>query len=51
MENSEVLYALAIIDDEYASKSEVAIALEVLRRAGERTLSELLQRTIKARGW
>lgn len=42
MDRKEANAALEIIDDEDASKSDVAVAIEVLRRVSDSTLSDLL---------
>jgi hypothetical protein len=42
MDRKEANMALAIIDDDDASRSDVAVAIEVLRRVSDSTLSDLL---------
>jgi len=42
MDRKEANIALAIIDDEDASKSDVTVAIETLRRVSDSTLSDLL---------
>lgn len=51
IEKPEIRAALAVIDDSDATRDEVALAKEVLRRASDETLMDLLREARKRLGY